>query len=435
MNKALVGPCGFIDVEAVVSVPLRLLRINSASSPKQVRADKNIFNELMQIHLESLHCLAWKIISFVFKNAEMGTDIFEKELAALVRDQIKIELNAEKKFGKGSEKAINEFTRLIRISSSFNGQVFVREVINSGILAEVCSKYSRNMISILRDGLNTGDSNTVSSNKRVRYHQVNESDQKRLEAAQKLFSDSLDESFRLFSRTLVIFEASQGHLSAQEHVTMVDSLLSVICALLKSQHNYKFIPEIIEREYLRILIDFLSFGLTSFQPAYLPPYLPLAMRILNLLASQIDGAGLSSRRTLLQVDLMIHPRRLGPLTYRPASESILKVFELSETVLTEQLNELKSSKIQESEFQASSSSNLNAESSDSVIAEIPTMGTKLTHEIKSAEREKVGDILEISTPSKPVENLKKSSVQLQQSEDDDDDFPLPQIVESFPDDC
>lgn len=431
LNKSLNSfPCGFINVEEVASVALRLLRVNSSSSPKQVRADKKLYDELIHKHLNDLHCLAWKVVSFLFKNLEMGTEGFEVELSVLTRDQIKSDLKTGETIGKGSERALEQLSQLTRSPSSFNGQVFVNEMVRSGILVEISTKSARSLCSLLRSGVNTETIPVSGSNKKARYHQASESDQKRFETAQKTFAAELAFAFRSFSQSLVAFESSYAILSPQDHILMTENILSVMAALLKSQHNFKFIPEIHECEYLRLLINSLTYALVSFQPAYLPPFLPFAMRLLAMIAGKIDACGLAARRALLQVDLLIHPRRLGPVSFRAASEAVVKVFERPEPV---------------------------AEAVENVVIIEPTVAT----ETEKPEVAVFVSVAAVSTPvitepiipvvtvptatipaqtvpstqPPPVPAPKRTFTATAQDDDDeDDDLPLPQIVDSGPDD-
>lgn len=444
LNKAFVGfPCGLINVEEVASVALRLLRINSSTSPKQVRADKRSYDELIQVHLNDLHCISWKIISFLFKNVEMGTEIFERELGALVRDQIKSDLKAIGKPGKGSERALDEFIELVRQSPSFNGQVFVNELISSGIVSEISLKAIQKFSSLLRSG-GIKSENSAKNSKKARYHEISESDQKRLENAQKSFCLELEESFMTLSRNFIVFESIYGHLSPQEHVSVTENLINAIIVLFQSQHNFKFVPEIFEAEYLRILLDSLSFALVSFQPAYLPPFLPVSIRILNLIAGKSDASGLSARRALVQVELMIHPRRLGPVTFRPASDVITKVFERSEVeVVTSEVKEIQVTEdflvVNEAVVEVEiKEAPLGEETNESFLYEkvkempiihnlkVDSKPVSFKNEIEIKEVEK-----EITKPT--ITPQTKRSFE-QNNKEDDDDLPLPQIVDSGPDD-
>lgn len=450
-NKALAAfPCGLLNVEEVASVAMRLLRINSATSPKQVRADKIAYEELMQVHLQDLHCLAWKINSFLFKNVEMGTEIFERELATLTRDQMKSDLKTMEKLGKGSERALDQFIELIKLSASFNGQVFVNEIVRSGILLEISSKATQKFSSLLRSG-GTERENVSSSNKKARYHQVSESDQKRLEKAQKAFCLELEQAFSALSRNFVVFDSAYGHLSPQEHVSLTENILSSILVIFQSQHNFKFVPEIFEGEYLRILVDLLNFALISFQPAYLPPFLPISIRILNLIAGKSGAAGLSARRALLQVELMIHPRRLGPVTFRPASEAIIKLFERIEPPHEEVIKnnsanqdeipeEVKEKEIEvidifmtEAIYSESIASKEEFTEDPKAVEYVEVEVPKAVEEPKSVEF--TGELKVVKV--KPIEAIISQQVKpaiMLDSGDSDDDLPLPQIVDSGPDD-
>ena len=441
LNKALaVFPCGLINVEEVASVALRLLRVNSSTSPKQVRADKRSYDELIQVHLKDLHCLSWKIISFLLKNVEMGTEIFERELAALTRDQIKSDLKSIEKLGKGSERAFDQFIDLARNSSSFNGQVFVKEIINSGILIEISTKATQKFSSLLRSG-GIERENSASNNKKARYHQISESDQKRLENAQKSFCLELEESFMSLSRNFIVFESVYGHLSPQEHVSLAENLLNAILVLFQSNHNFKFVPEIFEGEYLRILVDSLSFALVSFQPAYLPPLLPISIRILNLIAGKSDASGLSARRALIQVELMIHPRRLGPVTFRPASDVITKVFERSEPqVVTTEVKEIQVTEempVIENVKETLVTENVYEKPVpviNNVKVDSKPVLFKNEIETKKVVEEISSPIITPSPPSLSTSTTKRNFEQHNDEKDEDDDLPLPKIVDSGPDD-
>lgn len=459
INKALAAfPCGFVNIEEVATVPLRLLRINSSSNPKQARADKKLYDQLINDYLQEFHCLSWQIFGFLFKNVEMGTEIFERELASLVRDQIKNDMKSAESssessvlIGKGSECSLNNFNQLLRESTSFNGQVFIVELISSGILIELSNKALRLFASILRTGLNAEKKETT-SNKKTRYHQAIESDQKKLEMAQAAFAADLERTFSILSRTFCLFESSQGHINPQNHVMLSENILTSVALLSQAQHNYKFVPQVAEGEYLRVLVESLSFAVVSFQPAYLPPFLPLAMRLLSTISSRSDAAGLTARKALLQVDLMIHPRRLGPVTYRPASETIIKVFERdpvevqvfvpekksSEPVVTEIINQIAPKNTQPAEPQIAEPE----ETQLSMTKEPQYAATKKSQAIESQSIKPVEpDVIKPALPSLPVETLKplppstqlpvKRSAPIVSEEDDE---PLPQIVESGPDD-
>jgi hypothetical protein len=456
LNKALSAfPCGFLNIEEVVSVALRLLRINSSTSPKQVRADKRSYDDLMQVYLQDLHCLAWKIISFLFKNVEMGTEIFERELAALTRDQIKSDLKSIEKLGKSSERALDQFNNLVKNSSLFSGQVFVDEIVRCGILLEISTKSTQKFSSLLRSG-GIERENSSANNKKARYHQITESDQKRLENTQKSFCLELEESFKSLSRNFIVFESAYGHLSPQEHISLTENLLNAIVVLFQSQHNFKFVPEIIEGEYLRILVDYLSFALVSFQPAYLPPFLPISIRILGVIASKSDPSGLSARRALLKVELMIHPRRLGPVTFRPASDSITRVFERPEPII-----ETKEVPVP----MATEPILVEVSNEFSAVSETPMVAAKRVTEIAKPVQQEISAVNVAKVESEPMtvnqenstrkykeEITMSTSNKLTQpkrsfnqvnsinnsnnidGEDEEDDMPLPQIVDSGPDD-
>lgn len=441
LNKAFSSfPCGYINVEEVSSVALRLLRINSASSPKQVRADKKLYDDLMQVHLNDLHCLAWNILSYLFKNLEIGTEIFEKELSVLVRDQIKTDLKAGEFLGKGSERALAHFNQLIRSSYSFNGQVFVSEIIKSGIFTELSAKFSGLFCHILRSGLIL---DIETSNKKARIHQVSESDQKRLEMAQTVFSSKLLRTFSSLSQLFVVFESSYVNLSSKDHVVLAENIITSIVSLLQSQHNFKFVPEINEGLFLRDLVCSLSSALNSFQPAYLPPFLSFAMRIINLIASRSDGAGLIARRALLQVDLLIHPRRLGPVSYRTPTEAIIKVFERPEPFCEEIIS---------SPFQNNKEEDVAILADEPIIANISDLKPEINtpYEILShsselpvpsqIEIDVVADsiVSDLPSPTKlpqPEVSIKRNFRETVNDEDDvdDDDLPFPQIIDSGPD--
>ena len=450
LNKSLSSfPCGYINVEEVASVALRLLRVNSSSSPKQVRADKKLYDELVQTHLKDLHCLAWKVVTFLFENVEMGTEVFERELAGLTRDQIKSDLkDGESTIGKGSERALEQLSHLIRSPSSFNGQVFVSEMIRSGILVEVSSKATRSFCGLLRSGVNKASSfDQQQQHKKARYHQVSESDQKRLETAQSAFASDLSKVFASLAQTFVVFESIQANLSPQDHVTMTENVLNSIASLLQSQHNYKFIPEVCEGEYLRVLVNSLTHTLVSFQPAYLPPFLPLAMRLLGLIAGRIDTCGSAARRALMQAELLIHPRRLGPVTFRVASEAIVKVFERPEPICEEAVKDedaLESDKpavtnltsipkISEPEPIVTNPESVNKiieKPANPIIEDlvIPT----IEQPIEEPFAQKYQHIPPVTTPQPPAP-LAKRSLAIEDDDDDDDDLPLPQIIDSGPD--
>lgn len=441
INKSLASnPFGFVNVEDVASVPLRLLRINSTSNPKQARADKRLYDELIQTHLNDLQCLAWKVLGFLFRNVEIGTEVFERELAVLVRDQIKSDLKESENIGKASECALNNFNDLLKTATSFNGQIFICEIISSGILVELSAKTLRRFASLLRSGPNL-EKTTVAASKKARYHQqVNESDQKRLEAAQEAFCSDLDGIFYCLLSTFGVFESSQGHLNPQDHVSLSENLLLALTALLKSQHNYKFVHKI--PEYLRLLTDALSFCLVSFQPAYLPPFLPLSMRLLSSLAGRNDSTGLSARRSLLQVELIIHPRRVGPVTYRPASEAILKIFERPEPVVEDEPVGVKNDDLKADDC------NLTVKSNEVTIDEPVTETAIIKNEpvTKSVTIKTEPDAEPVIIKSEPMPDPKNSepttsttntlvpSKKRTLPSDDDDDEPLPQIIESGPDD-
>lgn len=434
LNKALTAfPCGFINVDDVSSIALRLLRINSSTSPKQVRADKRFYDELIHVHLQDLHCLAWKIISFLFKNVEIGTEIFERELAALTRDQIKSDLKTIKQPGKGSERALEQFIDLAKHSALFNGQVFVNEIVRSGVLLEISSVATQKFSSLLRSG-GIEKETSGSNNKKARYHQVSESDQKKLENAQKIFCSELKESFKALSRNFIVFESAYSHLSPQEHISLTENVLNAILALFQSQHNFKFVPEIFEGEYLRILVDSLSFALVSFQPAYLPPFLPISIRILNLIAGKSDASGLSARRALLQVELMIHPRRLGPVTFRPASDAIVKVFERPEAIvdvpMVTETNVIKT--VSESPVSIDPPPLATAEIKH--VQEENSEDVKVENELAIVKEEA---LTKNFVESPPISETKRSFEQHSKNNtinDDEDDITLPQIVDIGPDD-
>ena len=444
ISKALAAfPCGYINVEEVASVPLRLLRINSTSNPKQARADKRLYDELIQIHLADLHCVSWKVLGFLFGNVEMGTEVFERELAALVRDQIKSDLKTFDSIGKGSECALNNFNHLMKSSTSFNGQVFVCELISSGILTELSTKSLRLFASLLRTGPDTdkltGSSNS-SSNKKARYHQINESDQKRLEMAQEAFCADLEKAFVSLSRTFGVFESCQGHLNPQDHVGLSENVLMAVAVLFQSQHNYKYVPSIVKGDYLQILVGSLSFAMVSFQPAYLPPFLPLAMRLLNGIAGRADKAGLAARKALLQVELIIHPRRAGPVTFRPTSETIIKVFERTDPIVGEKIETLTLKTVE-------------VEIAETIKPEKSVISPFVAEVVKPFEPQTINVVEAASSAAPPVsykpviipvvskvkvEEHPQNQQQVKRSapafnEDDDDDEPLPQIVESGPD--
>ena len=448
LNKALAAfPCGFINVEEVASVALRLLRVNSTTSPKQVRADKRSYDELIQVNLQDLHFLAWKIISFLFKNVEIGTEVFERELATLTRDQIKSDMKTSEKLGKGSERALDQFIELAKLSSSFNGQVFVNEIVRSGVLIEISSKKTQKFSTLLRSGGFEKENNNSNSSKKARYHQISESDQKRLENAQKAFCSELEKVFTTLSRNFTVFESVQSHLSPQEHISLTENLLTAILVLFQSQHNFKFVSEIFEGEYLRILVDSLAFALVSFQPAYLPPFLPIAMRILNLIAGKSDASGLSARRALLQVELMIHPRRLGPVTFRPASEAMVKVFErpevVTEVVETKEAQVVEVPQVVESPVVAVSNKAKIEESTDAEVKETKEddILEPVNEEIVMIKNHKVpvplkqeNLIADFSKEEPPIILQSKRTFDSVVDDEDDDDLPLPQIVDSGPDD-
>lgn len=449
LNKSFCSfPCGFINVEEVASVALRPLRVNSSSSPKQVRADKKLYDDLIQNHLKDLHCLAWKVVSFLFKNLEMGTEGFEGELGILTRDQIKSDFKntttTGESVGKGSERALEQFSQLIRAPSSFNGQVFVNEIVRSGILVEVSTKSARSFCSLLRSGVSNDTINAAAasstSSKRARYHhhQASESDQKRLETAQKGFASELSKAFLSLSQTLVVFESSHATLSPQDHILMTESILSAMAALLQSQHNFKFIPEICESEYMRLLINSLAYALVSFQPAYLPPFLPFALRVLGLIGGKIDACGLAARRALLQADLLIHPRRLGPVTFRAASEDIVKVFERPEPI--GEIGLVPAAAIEvEVEKVAVVMANESASMGKPVpVVPIPAVSIPAvaipvvpmsTVNIVTAPQPPAPQPI-VSQP--PAQSASKRTFTA--NDDDEDDLPLPQIVDSGPDD-
>jgi len=424
ISKALSSaPFGFVDLEAVSSVVLRLLRINPSSSPKQVRADKKLYEELIYVHLPDLHCLAWQVISFLFTNTQMGTGFFERELSALTRDQIKSDLKSgTEKLSKGSERALQVFSQLIEVSESFNGQVFVCELVGSSVLLDVSSKYSALVVGLLRSGVDSAESETSSAvkSKKARYHQVNESDQKRSETAKAVFAARLNEVFASFSQILVVFKSVQGHLSPQDHVSLSEKILIVIDALLKSHNNFEFISEVSNGEFLYVLVEALKNSISTFQPAYLPPFLPVAMRLLSVMAGRMDKVGASSRRALLQADLLIHPRRTGPITYRPVSDSLVELFERTIQSIPESQEQLPQISVEVETKQP-----VTPVIADS-FAEVKT--SIISPEIKSVLAEKKPSV---SAPI--VKKLPPSKKNVVCEQDDEDDLELPKIVESDPD--
>jgi hypothetical protein len=422
--KAFISaPFGLVDIEAVSSIPLRLLRINSSSCPKHVRSDKRIYEELIAVHLPDLHCLAWQIIGFLFANTQIGTGGFEEELGVLAADQIRSDLKGGKEnLSKGSDRALQVFSQLIKSSDTFNGQLFVCELIRSSVLIEVSLKYSRLMIGLLRSGVDSSSSELSETKaKKTRYHQkVNESEQKRFEAASEAFLARFSSIFTFFSRALVVFEAVQGHLSSEDHVSLTEQILLVIDALLKAQRNFEFIQEVTDGSYLHILVESLKNSLCTFQPAYLPPFLPVAMRLLSVLASRADKVGSSSRRALLLVDLLIHPRRLGPIAHRPVSDSIAKLFER-----TQEIHDVEELSEQPSSSYVSPMENLPKVKHD--LSEVNAFDTEITSSSKSS-------ISEAPAEASHPRVLKDTPIQNNvDDENDDDDDELPKIIESGPD--
>lgn len=444
ISKALaVNPFGVVNVEEVATVPLRLLRINSTSNPKQARADKRLYDDLIQKQLAELHCLAWKILEFLFGNVEMGTEVFERELAALVRDQIKSDLKTAEAIGKGSECALNHFNKLIKSSTSWNGQVYICEIISSGILVEISSKSLRKLAVMLRSGPNTEKIQSGSGgNKKARYHEASESDQKRLEIAQMAFVDELDTVFFSLLSTFGVFESSQGHLNPQDHVILAENVLTAMALLFQSQSNYKsFVKKINEGDYLCQLVKVLSFALVSFQPAYLPPFLPLALRFLSSISGKSDTAGLAARRALLQVELMVHPRRSGPIVYRPASEAVKKVFERPKPVI-EETEMIVVEKSSEGSKEPESENMNNVEIKEEKIPDsekpIYISVPQINHNAPVETVDTVSVSVTSTSETVPVKVTESSTVvplkRPNFNDDDDDDEPLPQIVDSGPDD-
>lgn len=331
------NPNGFVSVDLVASIPLRLFRINSATSPKQTRVDKSVFDELMSVSLKELHSFAWKIVSYLFDNLEIGTEVFEVELAELIRDQIKTILKSSSSDSIQNLNILDKFCDLITSDGStfFSGHVFVRNLLRSDIFVEISNKGAQEIVKLLHDGLSNEKefNSVVSSNKRARYHQVSETDQKRQENLEKEVSVRIFAAFDFFSRSIVIFKSSTHVISTNDHIAITENLMLVLTSLIQSQHKYPFLSEDIETKYFPILYSALSSSTITFQPAYLPPFLPLALNLLSQASSRPDRSGLESRKALLKLDLMIHPRRSGPFSIRPASELIKQVFECDEIVV------------------------------------------------------------------------------------------------------
>ena len=169
--------------------------------------------------------------------------------------------------------------------------------------------------------------------KKARYHQVSESDQKRLETAQSAFASDLSKVFASLVQTFCCFESIQANLSPQDRHNdwkcfEFDCFLVAIAAQLQIH------PWSLRRGIFTCFSEFVNscFGIlpTGLLAAF-PPFGHAPSRL--LIAGRIDACGSAARRALMQAELLIHPAETGAGLFRVASEAIVKVFERPEPIV------------------------------------------------------------------------------------------------------
>lgn len=327
---ATVGPFGNVPVDACMALALRILRLSPTQSPKVARIDRKTFEEVIQVASSDFHLQAWRLVDFLIANVDSGMTPFEAEMAELVADRIRSDLK-DQKLSTASQYALEQFSKICASKKNgFNGSLFVRELAKSGVLGEICDLFSGQLQALCRRGLDysSGESQATGTNKRARYHQVALNDKESVLSAEKSFRSEFDVPFESFLKPLSVFKCGQAVLAPEEHCKLAGQVINVIFALQQAGSNLAFLMA--DSSILATLFEILTEAAVSFQPAFLPPFLARVLRILSVAASRSDEAGHQARLGLLRIETLIHPRRRGPLVFRPITPAIERVFSVTE---------------------------------------------------------------------------------------------------------
>ncbi len=414
---ATVGPFGNVPVQACMTLALRVLRLSPTHSPKQARVDKAVFEEVICVAGNDLHTQAWHLIDFLVENVEGGMTAFEAEMADLCAERLRSDMQAGK-ISSASKKSLNAFARIVKsLTSGFNGGLFVREVAKSEVLGETGRFLMGQISSLLKRGI---VEESQPQAKRARYHQVAQNDKERQLAAEGAFKDELVEPVELLLQVSSVFGCGQCVLSPEEHCKLVEQLICLQVNLQRAAHNVPFLPDFNAQIFAN-----LTEAAVSFQPAFLPPFLGQVLRILAGAAHGTGEAGREARRGMLRIETLLHPRRKGPVTFRPITEAVSRVYEREEVIGPVKEVEEAKEELKEVEQPAEAVVQIEKNSLFETV--------KFAEEKKSffAPKEfiKTAETLTLPKPEPP----KQSNLPIQQNHNDDDDEPLPQIIDCEPD--
>lgn len=439
-----VGPFGNVPLDLCMALALRILRLSPTQSPKVARVDRKTFEEVIQIASTDFHLQAWRLIEFLMANVSSGLTPFEAEMAELAADRIRSDLK-EQKLSTASQCALEQFAKICGSKmSGFNGSLFVRELAKSGVLGEICGLFGAQLSGLCRRGLDYsgGESQAAATNKRARYHQVTLNDKEAVISAEKSFRAEFDVPFETFLKPLSVFKCGQAVLCPEEHCKLAGLVINVIMSLQQAGSNLTFLMA--DSSILATLLEVLTEAAVSFQPAFLPPYLPRVLRIISAAASRSDEAGHQARIGLLRIETLIHPRRRGPLVFRPVTPSIERVFCMPEQTESVPVDTAK-------EIEATFDNPLEAEfvkvsEPDEQVKETEEAKVNETEEIKAKEAFKLDNsfiqpavVTKLAVVNKPAEPLNNSATKVTPKKqtilasDSSDSEPLPQIVDIGPD--
>lgn len=333
-NKSFLtaGPYGNVPVQACMSLALRILRLSPTHSPKQARVEKRVFDEVIAVAGNDVHTQAWRLIDFLVDNTEWGMTGFEPEMAELCAERLRSDLKAAESLSPASKRALNGFARIAQsMTAGFNGSLFVRELAKSGVLSE-CAQFLAGQIGLLlKRGPHCEESETAKQqpqNKRARYYQAAQSEKDRQAAAMAAFSEEVSAAVALFMQPMAVFSCGQSVLSPEEHCKLAGQLIALHVTFQRASRNFSFL-----RDFNAQFYSSLTEAAVTFQPAYLPPFLAHVMRILAAGAHESKEA----RMGLLRIETLVHPRRKGPIVFRPASEAVIRAFEREEVAVEERV--------------------------------------------------------------------------------------------------